>query len=286
MTKSPPSRATRRSNGGGYVGTIGVRRASAAAVMRRRCCYRTFAEFWRRGLRAGHARRRRPQSDRRFAAVRNRWDARRGARTSFTRRRSRELLRARCPDCRTLTAVAVDDRYECHSCGRTWGAGLVRVARAWGDGGEPMVEAAALPLDFPRSRSSRRRRSRCRRSPSRPTCPRVPLVLGGCCCSHIGAVEGLAARFGRLGGDLARRARRPQHAGDLAVRQRVGDAAADDHRPRDGQRGGRRRSGARGTSTRPRPSSSPRAGSRTIPRRARARRCRLRRARPRRPRAG
>jgi arginase family enzyme len=26
-----------------------------------------------------------------------------------------------------------------------------------------------------------------------------PIVLGGCCCSHIGAVEGLAARHGRLG---------------------------------------------------------------------------------------
>jgi arginase len=26
-----------------------------------------------------------------------------------------------------------------------------------------------------------------------------PLILGGCCCSHIGAVEGLAARHERLG---------------------------------------------------------------------------------------
>ena len=29
--------------------------------------------------------------------------------------------------------------------------------------------------------------------------PEVPLVLGWCCCSHIGVVEGLAARFERLG---------------------------------------------------------------------------------------
>ena len=28
--------------------------------------------------------------------------------------------------------------------------------------------------------------------------PERPLVLGGCCCSHVGAVEGLAARGGRL----------------------------------------------------------------------------------------
>jgi arginase len=28
--------------------------------------------------------------------------------------------------------------------------------------------------------------------------PGKPLVLGGCCCSHVGAVEGLATRFDRL----------------------------------------------------------------------------------------
>jgi len=28
--------------------------------------------------------------------------------------------------------------------------------------------------------------------------PERPLVLGGCCCAHIGAVEGLAARQGRI----------------------------------------------------------------------------------------
>ena len=59
------------------------------------------------------------------------------------------LLRARCPDCRTLTAVALDEGYECHSCGRSFSAGLVRVPRAWGDGGEAMVEAASLPLPYP-----------------------------------------------------------------------------------------------------------------------------------------
>jgi arginase len=29
--------------------------------------------------------------------------------------------------------------------------------------------------------------------------PERPLVLGGCCCAHVGAVEGLATRHGRLG---------------------------------------------------------------------------------------
>ena len=42
-------------------------------------------------------------------------------------------LRAKCPDCRTLTAVAIGDEYQCHSCGREFAAGLVRVPRAWLD---------------------------------------------------------------------------------------------------------------------------------------------------------
>jgi hypothetical protein len=36
-------------------------------------------------------------------------------------------LRARCPDCRTLTAVAIGPDYQCHACGREFAAGLVRV---------------------------------------------------------------------------------------------------------------------------------------------------------------
>jgi len=51
-------------------------------------------------------------------------------------------LRARCSDCRTFTAVALGPGYECHACGREFGAGLVRVPRAWGEGGESMAEAA------------------------------------------------------------------------------------------------------------------------------------------------
>ena len=58
-------------------------------------------------------------------------------------------LRAKCPDCRTYTAVALGPEYECHSCGREFGAGLVRVPRAWGAGGEAMAEAASLPLGYP-----------------------------------------------------------------------------------------------------------------------------------------
>jgi DNA-directed RNA polymerase subunit RPC12/RpoP len=63
-------------------------------------------------------------------------------------------LRARCPDCRTLTAVAIGPEYQCHSCGREFAAGLLRIPRAWGRGGsgaggEAMAEAAGMSLPWP-----------------------------------------------------------------------------------------------------------------------------------------
>jgi arginase len=108
------------------------------------------------------------------------------------------LLRARCPSCRTLTAVAIDDAYECHSCGRSFAAGLVRVPRAWGDGGEAMVEAASLPLDYPEVAVVEEETLAMQTLAVASDLPARPLVLGGCCCSHVGAVEGLAARHGRV----------------------------------------------------------------------------------------
>ena len=108
------------------------------------------------------------------------------------------LLRARCPSCRTLTAVAIDDGYECHMCGRSFGAGLVRVPRAWGDGGEAMVEAAALPLDYPEVAVVEEETLSMQTLAVASDLAVRPLVLGGCCCSHVGAVEGLAARHGRV----------------------------------------------------------------------------------------
>ena len=108
------------------------------------------------------------------------------------------LLRARCPTCRTLTAVAVDEGYECHSCGRSFAAGLVRVPRAWGDGGEPMVEAAALALDYPEVAVVEEETLAMQTLAVASDLPARPLVLGGCCCAHVGAVEGLAARHGRV----------------------------------------------------------------------------------------
>ena len=109
------------------------------------------------------------------------------------------VLRAKCPSCKTLTAVAVGPDYECHSCGRTFAAGLVRVPRAWGDGGEGMVAAAALPLDYPETGVIEEDSLHAQTLAVASDLPVRPLVLGGCCCSHIGAVEGLAARHDRVG---------------------------------------------------------------------------------------
>ncbi len=107
-------------------------------------------------------------------------------------------LRARCPDCRTLTAVAVGPGYQCHSCGREFTAGLVRVPRAWGAGGEAMAEAASLELQYPETAVVERDTLEEQNAAIAALLPERPLVLGGCCCAHVGAVGGLASRGGRL----------------------------------------------------------------------------------------
>jgi arginase family enzyme len=107
-------------------------------------------------------------------------------------------LRAICPDCHTYTAVALDDGYECHACGRAFAAGLVRVPRAWGRGGEGMAAAATLPLDFPEAATIEQDSLAEQNLALALELPERPVVLGGCCCSHIGAVEGLAARRERI----------------------------------------------------------------------------------------
>src|SRR5262245_14648845 len=108
-------------------------------------------------------------------------------------------LRAKCPDCKTLTAVALEaGEYECHACGRTFKAGLVRVPRAWGDGGEAMAEAAHLALPYPEAEVVDADTLAEQTFALAAGLPERPLVLGGCCCSHIGAVEGLHARHGRI----------------------------------------------------------------------------------------
>lgn len=108
-------------------------------------------------------------------------------------------LRARCPHCRTLTAVAFEESYECHSCGSGFAAGLVRVPRAWGNGGEAMAEAAATPLAYPEALVVAEHSLEQQNAVLAAGLPARPLVLGGCCCSHVGAIRGLARRHERLG---------------------------------------------------------------------------------------
>ena len=102
-------------------------------------------------------------------------------------------LRARCPDCRTLTAVAVGPEYQCHSCGREFCAGLVRVPRAWGDGGDTMAEAAFLELPYPEASVIEADTLAEQTLMLACELPDRPIVLGGCCCSHVGAIEALSA---------------------------------------------------------------------------------------------
>ncbi len=107
-------------------------------------------------------------------------------------------LRAKCPECKTYTAVALGPEYECHSCGRTFNSGLVRVPQAWGEGGEAMAEAAWLELPFPETAVVEAESLEEQNLALAADLPERPVVLGGCCCAHVGAVEGLAARRGRL----------------------------------------------------------------------------------------
>ena len=107
-------------------------------------------------------------------------------------------LRARCPDCGANTAVALAGDYQCHSCGREWAAGLVRVPRAWGAGGETMAEAAGMELPWPEAAVVDEETLEAQIETQARTLPDRPLVLGGCCCAHVGAVRALARRHGRV----------------------------------------------------------------------------------------
>jgi arginase family enzyme len=107
-------------------------------------------------------------------------------------------LRAKCPFCKTFTAVALGPDYQCHACGAEFGAGMIRVPRAWGKGGEAMAEAAALNLPYPEAAVVAEDSLEDQHLVVASELPERPLVIGGCCCSHVGAVEGLAARHDRL----------------------------------------------------------------------------------------
>jgi arginase len=75
---------------------------------------------------------------------------------------------------------------------------MVRVPQAWGDGGEAMAESAWLELPYPEAAIVEAETLEEQNLALAADLPERPLVLGGDCCSHIGAIEGLAARQGRL----------------------------------------------------------------------------------------
>ena len=144
-------------------------------------------------------------------------------------------LRARCPLCRTLTAVAIGPDYQCHSCGREFGAGLVRVPRAWGAGGERMAEAAWLELPYPEASVVAEPSLAEQTLALAADLPDRPLVLGGCCCAHVGAVEGLSQGEETLAvvwidahGDLNTPASSPSgNAWGMPLRMLIDDGALD-----------------------------------------------------------
>jgi arginase family enzyme len=151
-------------------------------------------------------------------------------------------LRARCPDCRTLTAVAIGPEYQCHSCGREFAAGLLRVPRAWGggsgDGGGEMAAAAAMSLPWPEAATIEEETLDAQIEATARELPARPLVLGGCCCSHVGAVRELVRRHGRVAvvwidahGDLNTPESSPSgNAWGMPLRMLIdaGDVAAED----------------------------------------------------------
>jgi arginase family enzyme len=108
-------------------------------------------------------------------------------------------LRARCSDCRTLTAVAVGTEYQCHACGREFASGLVRIPTAWGKDGETMADAANMELHWPEAAVVDEPTLDAEIEHVARVLPARPFVLGGSCCGHVGAVRELARRQGRVG---------------------------------------------------------------------------------------
>jgi arginase len=61
-----------------------------------------------------------------------------------------------------------------------------------------MAEAASLPLPYPEAAVISEDSLAEQNLALALELPERPLVLGGCCCAHIGAVEGLSARHDRI----------------------------------------------------------------------------------------
>jgi arginase len=62
-----------------------------------------------------------------------------------------------------------------------------------------MAAAARTPLPFPDVATVEEETLAVQNVAVAAALPERPLILGGCCCAHLGAIEGLAARGMRLG---------------------------------------------------------------------------------------
>ena len=77
-------------------------------------------------------------------------------------------------------------------------AQLLRVPAAWGAGGERMAEAAYHELPYAEAAVVRADTLAEQTRAVAAALPERPVVLGGCCCSHVGAIAALSRRVGRL----------------------------------------------------------------------------------------
>jgi arginase len=62
-----------------------------------------------------------------------------------------------------------------------------------------MVEGAALAIPYPEAGVVERDTLEAQTEALAALLPAKPIVLGGCCCAHVGAARGLACRIDRLG---------------------------------------------------------------------------------------
>lgn len=75
----------------------------------------------------------------------------------------------------------------------------MRVPRAWGTGGEAMARGAFLDLRLPEAAVVDEETLDRQSAVLAELLPERPVVIGGCCCAHVGAVRGLAGRGARIG---------------------------------------------------------------------------------------
>jgi arginase len=76
---------------------------------------------------------------------------------------------------------------------------MVRVPAAWGKGGEAMAEGARVALPYPEVAVVERDTLDEQTAAVADSLAARPIVVGGCCCTHLGGVRGVAQRVDRLG---------------------------------------------------------------------------------------